>query len=95
MKKQEVLTEKAILASLPEGWHYIITDDCISKDFEKENFLGAVAFVNAIAPLAESADHHPDLMIHDYKNVEVLLTSHDAGGVTQKDIDLAVKIDAL
>ena len=89
------LTKKEVLEVLPDQWHYLTANKSISRDFEMKNFLGAVAFVNAIAPLAEKADHHPDLMIHDYKNVEVLLSTHSEGGVTKKDIDLATKINDL
>jgi 4a-hydroxytetrahydrobiopterin dehydratase len=40
-------------------------------------------------------DHHPDLQLHRYKRVKIMLTTHDAGGITQKDFDLAAKIDRL
>lgn len=89
------MTKPEVLEVLPDGWHYIVASKCISKDFERKNFLDAVAFVNEIAPMAEKADHHPDVMIHDYKNVEVLLSTHSEGGVTKKDIFLANMINEL
>jgi 4a-hydroxytetrahydrobiopterin dehydratase len=61
-----------------------------------ENFVKAMEFVNKIAVLAEKAQHHPDIHIFAYKNVKITLSTHDAGNtVTQKDIDLAEKIDKL
>lgn len=65
------------------------------KEFELSDFKDAVDFVNKIVPHAESADHHPDILIHSYKKVKVSLTSHDVGKVTEKDYDLAKKIDAI
>lgn len=68
-------------------------DNYLVKEFELENFTGAVDFVNKIVPLANEADHHPDVLIHSYKKVKVTLTTHDEGKVTDKDYDLAKKID--
>lgn len=65
------------------------------KEFELSDFKDAVDFVNKIVPHAEAADHHPDIFIHSYKKVKVSLTSHDVGKVTDKDYDLAKKIDAI
>ncbi|MFW5774233.1 MAG: 4a-hydroxytetrahydrobiopterin dehydratase [Tangfeifania sp.] len=65
------------------------------KEFELSDFKDAVDFVNKIVPHAEAADHHPDILIHSYKKVKVSLTSHDVGKVTEKDYDLAKKIDAI
>ena len=66
----------------------------ILRKFEFENFLEAIAFINQIAPLAESADHHPELF-NVYNRVEIVLTTHDTGGITQKDVDLALQIEAI
>lgn len=68
--------------------------DKIQRNVEFANFLDAIAFINRIAPLAESADHHPELF-NVYNRVELVLTTHDAGGLTSKDFDLAEKIDAV
>lgn len=65
------------------------------KEFELNDFTGAADFVNKIVPLANEADHHPDILIHSYKKVKVMLTTHDKGKVTEKDYDLAKKIDAI
>ncbi|MDA1317211.1 MAG: 4a-hydroxytetrahydrobiopterin dehydratase [bacterium] len=67
----------------------------ITKEFSFNNFTGALEFVNKIGALAESANHHPDILMHDYKKVTVTLTTHDVGKVTDKDTTLAKKIDSL
>lgn len=73
-----------------EGWRLL--GDAIHKDFTFRGFRGAIAFVNRIAELANAAGHHPDLEIH-YDRVVVTLSTHDAGGVTLRDISLAGAID--
>ena len=65
------------------------------KEFEFANFSEAVKFVNKILPLAEEANHHPDLLIHSYKKVKIILYTHDEDKVTDKDYLLAKKIDAI
>jgi 4a-hydroxytetrahydrobiopterin dehydratase len=52
-------------------------------------------FVNAVAHLAETANHHPDLRIHGWKNLAISLMTHDQGGITDLDFALVAKIDAL
>jgi 4a-hydroxytetrahydrobiopterin dehydratase len=59
-----------------------------------ENFVEAMQFVNAVAELAEGAGHHPDIDIR-YNKVRLALISHDAGGLTERDFDLAAAIDSL
>lgn len=65
------------------------------KEFEFKNFVQAVDFVTKIVPLAEGANHHPDLLIHSYKKVRVELMTHSEGKITQKDYDLADEIDKI
>ncbi len=64
----------------------------IQKRFTFGDFKKAVTFVNQVAELAESADHHPDILIN-YKRVTLTLSTHSAGGLTQKDFDLASHIE--
>jgi len=68
--------------------------DEIVKTFDCGTFPGAVAFVVRIGFFAEKADHHPDLDVR-WKNVRVALTTHDAGGLTAKDLDLARAIEGI
>ena len=66
--------------------------DEIVKTYELPTFPDAIAFVTRIADQAEAADHHPDLDIR-YRKVRVALSTHDAGGLTDKDFDLAAEIE--
>ena len=66
--------------------------DAITKTFQFRNFLTGIDFVSAIAKAAEAADHHPDIDIR-YTKITCTLSTHSAGGVTQKDLDMARKID--
>ena len=74
------------------GW--IVKDGAIGKTFKFKNFSQAFAFMTRVALLAEKADHHPDWS-NSYNTVEIALINHDAGGITQKDVDLATAIEAL
>lgn len=73
------------------GWTF--SGQTIERTFVRKNFMDAVKFISLIAPLAESRDHHPDLLLSSYKNVKVMLSTHSAGGVTSKDLELARAID--
>ncbi len=66
----------------------------IVRVFKFKNFVEAIAFVNQLVEPAESAGHHPDITI-EYNQVTVSLTTHDAGGLTQMDFDLAQTISDL
>jgi 4a-hydroxytetrahydrobiopterin dehydratase len=75
-----------------DGW--TLEGKAIKKQFTFENFPEAVLFVSALVPGAEDADHHPDIEIH-YKRVVLNYSTHDAGGLTQKDFDGAAMADAV
>ncbi len=81
----------AALAALP-GWAR--AGDVISKSFQLPTFPDAIAFVVRVGFFAERADHHPDLDIR-WRRVDVALTTHDADGLTQLDLDLAAEINAI
>ena len=66
----------------------------IEKRFEMENFPSVMNLVNRVADLAEEANHHPDIFI-SYNQVTFTLTTHDAGGITEKDFDLAQRIETI
>jgi 4a-hydroxytetrahydrobiopterin dehydratase len=74
-----------------DGWKHL--GNAIHKEFHFPGFSGAIAFVNRVAERAEAAGHHPDIEIH-YNRVVISLSTHDEGGVTEKDVDLAGAIDA-
>jgi 4a-hydroxytetrahydrobiopterin dehydratase len=64
----------------------------LTKQFEFGSFRDSIVFVNRVATLADEVDHHPDIDIR-YSRVTVTLTTHDAGGITGKDLKLAEQID--
>jgi 4a-hydroxytetrahydrobiopterin dehydratase len=77
------------LSDLP-GWSKL--GNAIHRQYTFRGFRAAIAFVNRLAEQATAANHHPDIEIH-YNRVVVSLTTHDEGGVTQSDVDLATAIE--
>lgn len=70
-----------------------VTDEHLQKTFVFEDFTEALAFVNRVGVLAEAAEHHPDILMHDYRKVTIKLITHDQGKITHKDHSLAKQID--
>jgi 4a-hydroxytetrahydrobiopterin dehydratase len=85
-------TVSSALAGMP-GW----TRDggSIVRRFERRDWNDAIALLNAVAPEAEARKHHPDVSITDYRMLTFRLTTHSKGGITQRDLDLATRIDEL
>ncbi|HUH63814.1 MAG TPA: 4a-hydroxytetrahydrobiopterin dehydratase [Terracidiphilus sp.] len=79
------------LKSLP-GWS--VESGELVRTFQFKDFRASMAFVNQVADLAEDAGHHPDIDIR-YNKVRLALVTHDQGGLTAKDFDLAAKTDKL
>jgi 4a-hydroxytetrahydrobiopterin dehydratase len=79
------------LSALP-AWQ--VQSGELVRTFQFRDFRAAMAFVNQVADLAENAGHHPDLDIR-YNKVRLALVTHDAGGLTAKDFDLAAAANAL
>ncbi len=79
------------LRTMP-GWE--LQGNELVKTYQFKNFLEAVDFVNKVAPEAEAMGHHPDLLVR-WGEVAVHLTTHSAGGVTEKDLKLATKMDQI
>ncbi len=77
------------LATLP-GWS--VSDGMLRKKFAHPSFPEAVVFVNAVAQLAEVANHHPDVDIR-YSDITLSLVTHDAGGITEKDVALVRQVE--
>lgn len=92
--RTERLSDIAIqraLGGLP-GWSR--RGDVLTKTYQFARFLDGIAFVERVARRAEAADHHPDIDIR-YTKVTCALATHDAGGITQKDLDLAREIEEI
>ena len=90
----ERLTDDEVRQGL-EGSPWRREGEAIVRDFELGNFAAAMGFVNAVAALAEGANHHPDILIHGWNKVRLELSTHSADGLTQSDLDLARGIDGL
>ena len=82
---------KAALTRMPKWRRQGVV---IARTYEFKDFPAAIRFVNAVARLAEKAGHHPDIDIR-WNQVTLTLTTHDEGGLTEKDFDLAKKFDRL
>src|SRR5271170_5242286 len=89
----ELLDDEAIAAGL-EGLAWTRDGAEIAKTAVRRDFREAMLFVNQVAELAEARNHHPDITI-SWNKVTLTLTTHDAGGLTQADLDLAAAIDGL
>ncbi|WP_158965286.1 4a-hydroxytetrahydrobiopterin dehydratase [Chachezhania sediminis] len=85
---------EALEALAAEGWTAVDGKDAISKTYVFKNFVEAFGWMTRAAFWAEKMDHHPEWS-NVYKTVDVVLTTHDAGGLSEKDVTLARKFDAL
>ena len=90
----ERLTDDEIRRGL-EGSEWARDGDAIVRDIKLEDFAAAMGFANAVAALADAANHHPDILIHGWNRVRLTLSTHSADGLTQSDLDLARGIDGL
>lgn len=82
---------KAALVKVPD-WQR--DGPAIRRTYAHADFMGSIKFVNAVAKVAEAADHHPDIEIQ-WNKVTLRLTTHSCGGLTSKDFELAAKLDRL
>jgi 4a-hydroxytetrahydrobiopterin dehydratase len=86
------LDAEEIESSRPSSWQ--VEDDELVRVFEFDSYMAGVGFAAGAAGLAEEAFHHPSITI-DWREVEVRLTTHDAGGLTEKDTTLAARMNQL
>lgn len=91
MKKLDAGARTAALKELPQ-WRAVQGRDAIARKFEFKDFNEAFGFMARVALLAEKMDHHPE-WFNVYKTVEVTLSTHDAGGVSENDIRMAKVMD--
>ena len=91
--KLDAAARKSALGAL-KGWTEVSGRDAITKKFVFKDFNQAFGFMTRVALVAEKMDHHPE-WFNVYKNVEVTLSTHDAGGLTELDVKLASEMDRL
>jgi len=92
MDAKTLLSEDEIAEAGLEGWQ--VDDGALVATYATGDFAIGLRLVNAVGAAAEEANHHPDLTL-TYPTVSVLLTSHDVGGLTRRDVDLARRITAI
>ena len=78
-----------------DDWSHDDVYHRLFKDFSFDTFSSAVTFVNHVAEIAEEMNHHPDILIFAYSSVKITTTTHDANGISSKDIALAESIEIL
>jgi 4a-hydroxytetrahydrobiopterin dehydratase len=91
--KLTAAAREAALKGLP-AWRYDKDSDAIQREFKFKDFSAAFGFMTRVALLAQAANHHPDWS-NSYNKVTIALSTHDAGGVTRSDAELAAAIDLL
>jgi 4a-hydroxytetrahydrobiopterin dehydratase len=94
MTTPPLLTGDEIAARLL-GLDWKHEDDVIVRDLKFDDFTAAIAYINRVAEVAETHNHHPDMLIHGWNKVKLSLTNHAAGGLTEIDFDMAARFDAL
>ncbi len=90
----DLLGETEIYARLVDVPAWIREGNAVSRTVRFDTFADGIDFIARLAPVADEADHHPDIDIR-YRNVKFLLTSHDSGGITDRDFAMAEKIDEM
>jgi 4a-hydroxytetrahydrobiopterin dehydratase len=95
MPYADPLTDEEIVAALDslDGWTR--EADAIRRTVVCADFRAAISLVNAVADAAEAANHHPDIEVRRYKRVTFTLSTHAAGAITARDVELAAEIDRL
>lgn len=94
MARPKLLPETGIMARLRDLPHWTREGNAITRTWTFDDFPPALAFINRVGELAEAANHHPDIY-NSWATVRLSLTTHDAGGLTDRDFALAKAIDAL
>ncbi len=91
-KNAEKLSTNSIHGWLGNRTGWKRKSNALIKDFKFSSFRDAIVFVNRVATLADNVDHHPDIDVR-YNHVTITLSTHSAGGITEKDVKLAEQID--
>lgn len=86
----ELLNDDEIQAQLPDGWDR--DGEEITRTFEFDDYLAGVEFAREVGELAEEEFHHPQMIV-DYEEVKVRFTSHEEGGITDQDIEMAERVN--
>jgi len=88
------LSQNEIQNRLDKLQNWSLDQNKIIRKYKCVNFIKAIEFINLIAERAEAIDHHPDILISNYNQVTIILTTHSANGLSENDFNLAQEIDA-
>jgi 4a-hydroxytetrahydrobiopterin dehydratase len=88
------LSEAEVVARLPDARGWERHGDMLVRTWQFPSFRRAMEFVNQVAALIEKTDHHPDLIVQ-YRNVRIEMSTHDVGGLTERDFSLIADINEL
>ena len=88
----EKMSEAQVTEALKAAPEWSLVGETIQRTYQFKDFVTSMKFVNAVAQAAEAVQHHPDILIR-YSRVTLTLATHDAGGITTKDFDLAKNAD--
>lgn len=93
---RELLNQSALLKAISSlnGWEIATDNKSIAKSYKFKDFVSVMKYLNKVAIVAEEMDHHPSWS-NSYNRLDVELTTHSIGGITQLDIELAKAMDAL
>lgn len=86
---------KDYMQRISADWKLADDFKSIFREYARNDFSDAMQFVNTVAAIAEEEGHHPDIFIHDYKNVRITLATHALKGLSVNDFIVAAKIDAI
>lgn len=90
-----LLTKEEIKKNLTALSGWMLERNQIVKQFQFQDFAEALSFVNKVGSEAEKMDHHPDIFIHSWNKVKIIISTHSENGLTKKDFQLAEKIEGL
>jgi 4a-hydroxytetrahydrobiopterin dehydratase len=95
MSRPDLLKEEEILSKLSDLHNWESNGKEINREIVASNFAAAVGIVNSVAIIAETLDHHPDILLYGWNKVRITSSTHDKGGLTELDFTLANKIEEL
>lgn len=89
------LNENALAGLLESGAGWMRQANTLTKTYAFKGFKAAMAFANRVAEAANAANHHPDIHVESYRTVRIVLTTHATGGISDADVELAGRVDAV
>jgi 4a-hydroxytetrahydrobiopterin dehydratase len=90
-----VLSEDQVKNRLADFKNWNFSNNQIGKEYQLKDFPEVLAFVNKVGAFAEEINHHPDILMHSWNKVKITVSTHSEGGVTEKDFQLAEKIESI